>query len=167
MINLNYGNGSCSIEGDSRAVLIKYIGAINIIDKTSDNFVVNYNSNKIIIYPVGRGSLSDLFEYTGYLKIYYVESASSYAEKTIAEINPKFNHFNLMGNFNTITENIENLKSDYLKGNSVNKTLLINIEKPNQIIANEYLNKPKETSSVKASTPQISSSLSGSSGSSY
>ena len=41
MAKLYYGNGSCTIEGsDIRGVEIRYGGAMEIEDKTSDSFAI-------------------------------------------------------------------------------------------------------------------------------
>ena len=65
MAKLYYGDGNCSIEsGESiRGVQIKYRGAIEIEDKTSDSFVITHQKNGILIFPIGEGTLDDLFDY--------------------------------------------------------------------------------------------------------
>ena len=47
---LYYGNSSCTIEGsaDIRGVEIRYRGAIEIDDKTSDAFVIAHQKNGIM-----------------------------------------------------------------------------------------------------------------------
>ena len=53
MAKLYYGDGKCSIEGTVRGVHIKYKGAIEIDDKTSDSFVIVHQNNGIMIFPIG------------------------------------------------------------------------------------------------------------------
>ena len=68
MAKLYYGGGSTTIEGSDsgvRGVEIRYRGAIEIEDKTSDSFAIAHQNNGIMIFPVGKGVLNDLFDYTG------------------------------------------------------------------------------------------------------
>ena len=70
MAKLYYGGGNCSIEGSNiRGVQIQYTGAISITDKTSDSFAITHQKNGIMIFPIGEGFLSDLFDYEGKFKI--------------------------------------------------------------------------------------------------
>ena len=67
---LYYGNGSCTIEGaNARGVQIRYKGAIEIYDKTSASFAIAHQKNGIIVFPIGEGTLNDLFDYTGEFRI--------------------------------------------------------------------------------------------------
>ena len=63
---LTYGNGICEIESNEKiaGVEIFYKGRLNIIDKTPTNFNIIANDNKILIFKLGDGELSSLFEYT-------------------------------------------------------------------------------------------------------
>ena len=70
MAKLYYGNGNCTIEGSEiRGVEIRYRGAIEIEDKTSDSFVITHQNNGILIFPIGEGTLNELFDYVGEFKI--------------------------------------------------------------------------------------------------
>jgi len=69
MARLTYGDGNCSVDGNCRAIQIEYRGAIQIMDKTPNNFAFHLNSHRIIIYPLGQGLLTDLFDYKGEFKI--------------------------------------------------------------------------------------------------
>ena len=55
-MKLYYGNGNCSIEEGSeiRGVQIRYRGAIEIEDKTSDSFVITHQKNGILVFPIGN-----------------------------------------------------------------------------------------------------------------
>jgi len=81
MAKLYYGNGTVTIEGKARGVEITYRGSIEIEDKTSDSFVLNANNRRILIFPVGVGMLSDLFNYEGELRILSVIVANDQAER--------------------------------------------------------------------------------------
>ena len=81
MAKLYYGNGKCTVEGNVRGVHIKYRGAIEIDDKTSDSFAIVQQNNGIIIFPIGKGTLNDLFDYVGEFKILSVQSANEQGEK--------------------------------------------------------------------------------------
>ena len=65
MAKLYYGGGNCSIEGSEiRGVQIRYKGAIEIEDKTSDSIVISHQGNGILIFPIGEGTLNELFDYS-------------------------------------------------------------------------------------------------------
>ena len=66
MVKIYYGNGECTIEGSEiRAVQIKYSGSIGVEKTANDNFAMLHNNNGIIIFPIGEGYLSELFNYNG------------------------------------------------------------------------------------------------------
>ena len=70
MANLFYGNGTCTVGGTNiRGVQIKYKGSITIEDKTSPSFAIAHQNNGIMIFPIGEGTLNELFDYEGELKI--------------------------------------------------------------------------------------------------
>jgi hypothetical protein len=72
MSKLYYGGGLCSInpEGSKiKAIYITYKGDIKINDLTSDSFFINAIRNKILIIPIGKGYLTDLFNYEGEFKV--------------------------------------------------------------------------------------------------
>ena len=87
MPNLNYGDGNCSIEGDIRAIQIEFTGLVEITDKTGNNFIITAKNNRLIIYPIGTGLLTDLFEYVGEFKIVSVKAVDSNAELISVSIN--------------------------------------------------------------------------------
>ena len=54
MAKLYYGNGNCTISGNSiRGVEIRYRGAIAIEDKTSGSFAITQQNNGILVFPIG------------------------------------------------------------------------------------------------------------------
>lgn len=126
MTKLYYGNGSCTIEGsDIRGVEIRYRGAIEIEDKTSDSFVIAHQNNGIIIFPLGEGTLSDLFDYTGEFKIISVIVADNNAEKVSTTIHRVMDYTELLNtNSEDMTTNSEDLSSTHVSGRKVSKTSL-------------------------------------------
>ena len=126
MAKLYYGGGNCTIEGsDIRGVEIRYRGAIEIKDKTSDSFVIAYQKNGIMIFPVGEGTLNDLFDYTGEFRILSVIVADSNAKRVSTTIHRVMDYSELLtGNSEDMTTNSEDLSATYVSGKKVAKTLL-------------------------------------------
>ena len=124
-MKLFYGNGSCTIEGSARGVEIRYRGAIEIADKTSKSFVISHQSNGILIFPIGEGTLNDLFDYTGEFKILSVIVADNNAEKVSTTIHRVMDYTELLNtNSEDMTTKSEDLSSTYVSGRKVSKTLL-------------------------------------------
>ena len=126
MAKLYYGNGSCTIEGsDIRGVEIRYEGAIEIEDKTSDSFAITQQNNGIIIFPIGEGTLNDLFDYIGEFKIISVIVANNNGEKVSTTIYRVMDYTELL---NTKSEDMttksEDLSSTHVSGKKVAKTTL-------------------------------------------
>ena len=126
MAKLYYGGGNCTIEGsDIRGVEIRYRGAIEIKDKTSNSFVIAYQKNGIMIFPVGEGTLNDLFDYTGEFRILSVIVADSNAKRVSTTIHRVMDYSELLtGNSEDMTTNSEDLSATYVSGKKVAKTLL-------------------------------------------
>ena len=112
---LYYGNGNCAIEGsDVRGVEIRYRGAIEIDDKTSDSFVLMAQNNGIIVSPIGEGTLNDLFDYKGEFKIISVKAVDTNAEFLPVTIDAQTDYTELSStNPEDSTINIEDLDSTY------------------------------------------------------
>ena len=124
-MKLYYGNGSCTIEGSARGVEIRYRGAIVIEDKTSDSFAIAHQNNGILIFPIGEGTLNDLFDYTGELKIISVIVADNNGEKAPTTIHRVMDYTELLNtNSEDMTTKSEDLSSTYVSGRKVAKTLL-------------------------------------------
>ena len=126
MAKLYYGNGSCTLEGsDIRGVEIRYRGAIESEDKTSDSFVIAHQNNGIMILPMGEGTLNDLFDYVGEFKIISVIVADINGDKVPTTIHRVMDYTELL---NTKSEDMttksEDLSSTYVHGNKVAKTSL-------------------------------------------
>ena len=125
MAKLYYGGGKCSIEGnDIRGIEIRYTGAIEIEDKTDSNFALIAKNNGIIIFPIGEGGLSELFDYEGELKIISVIVADNNAERVSTTIHRVMDYSELLGTSESITTNSEDLKQSNVSGRKVNKTAL-------------------------------------------
>ena len=128
MTKFYYGNGSCTIEsGDSevRGVEIRYRGAIEIEDKTSDSFVIVHQKNGIIVFPIGEGTLNDLFDYVGEFKIISVIVADNNAQKVPTTIHRVMDYTELLNtNAEDMTTKSEDLSATHTHGRKVSKTLL-------------------------------------------
>ena len=127
MAKLYYGSGSTTIEGSDniRGVEIRYRGAIEIDDKTSDSFVITQQKNGIMVFPIGKGTLNDLFDYTGEFKIISVIVADINGEKVSTSINRVMDYTELLNtNAEDMTTKSEDLSVTYVSGSKVVKTLL-------------------------------------------
>ena len=131
MTKLYYGNGNCSIESgiSIRGVQIRYRGAIEINDKTSDSFVITHQKNGILVFPIGEGTLNELFDYRGEFKITSVIVADNNAQKVPTTIHRVMDYTELLNTkAEDMTTKSEDLSSTYVSGRKVAKTLL---NKPN------------------------------------
>ena len=125
MAKLYYGGGKCSIEGNEiRGVEIRYTGAIEIEDKTDNNFAIAQKGNGIMIFPIGAGFLSELFDYEGEFKITSVIVADNNAERVSTTIHRVMDYSELLGTSESITTKSEDLKVSNVSGRKVNKTAL-------------------------------------------
>ena len=123
---LYYGNGNCSIDGYVRTVDIRFRGAIEITDKTSDDFVISYHNNRLIVFPIrGKETLDDLFDYVGEFKITSVLAVNELAEIEPCTYHRVMDYTELLNsNSEDLTVNTENLKSTHISGKKVSKTIL-------------------------------------------
>ena len=126
MAKLYYGNGSCTIEGsDIRGVEIRYRGAIEIDDKTSDSFAITHQKNGILVFPIGEGTLNELFDYRGEFKITSVIVADNNGEKVPTTIHRVMDYVELLNtNAEDMTTKSEDLSATHTYGRKVAKTLL-------------------------------------------
>ena len=72
MNNFYYGGGTCSVSGDDIiGVWITYTGAIEIDDKTPNDFCINASDKNIWVNPYKKtdNSLNDLFNYVGFFDV--------------------------------------------------------------------------------------------------
>ena len=123
---LYYGNGSCTIEGSNiRVVLIKFRGAIEIDDKTSNSFAITYQNNSILVFPIGKGVLNDLFDYVGEFKIISASAVNNNSERTPTTVHRVMDYTELLNtNAEDMTTISEDLSSTYISGRKVAKTIL-------------------------------------------
>ena len=126
MSKLYYGNGNCTIEGSEiRGVEIRYRGAIEIEDKTSDSFVITHQNNGILIFPIGEGTLNELFDYVGEFKILSVIVADNNAQKVATSIHRVMDYTELLNtNAEDMTTKSEDLSATHTHGRKVAKTIL-------------------------------------------
>tara|TARA_R110000824_G_scaffold59950_1_gene160620 strand:+ start:3205 stop:3882 length:678 start_codon:yes stop_codon:yes gene_type:complete len=125
MGKLYYGNGNCSIIGsDIRVVIIRFRGAIEIDDKTSDSFAITTQKDGIVIFPLGEGSLNNLFDYVGEFKIVSVDVAGG-LEKIPTTIHRVMDYTELLNTkAEDMTTKSEDLSSTHTYGRKVTKTIL-------------------------------------------
>ncbi|QDP64298.1 MAG: hypothetical protein Unbinned4139contig1000_11 [Prokaryotic dsDNA virus sp.] len=140
MAILYYGNGKCSIEGeDIMGVQIKYRGAITIDDKTSPQFAISEKKNNILIFPIGTGTLDELFDYEGEFRVISVLVADKNGKRVITTIKKVMDFAELLDGFSErITTNSEDLKAGYISGQKFQKTSL-----KQQILPNLHTNNYK------------------------
>lgn len=126
MAKLYYGNGSCTIEGSNiRVVTIRFRGAIEIDDKTSDSFAITQQSNGIGVFPLGKGTLNDLFDYVGEFKIISVSAVNDNSEKVSTSIHRVMDYTELLNtNAEDMTTKSEDLSATHISGRRVSKTIL-------------------------------------------
>jgi len=126
MAKLYYGSGSTTIQGsDIRGIQLSFRGAIEIEDKTSDSFVITHQKQGIMIFPIGEGTLSDLFDYTGEFRITSVTVADSDAKKVPTTIHRVMDYVELINTkAEDMTTKSEDLSATYTHGSKVAKTLL-------------------------------------------
>ena len=128
MAKLYYGGGNCNIESggaEIRGVEIRYKGAIEIEDKTSDSFVITHQNNGILIFPIGEGTLNELFDYVGEFRITSVIVADNNAEKVSTTIHRVMDYTELLNtNAEDMTTKSEDLSATHTYGRKVGKTLL-------------------------------------------
>lgn len=125
MAKLYYGGGKCSIKGKVRGVHIRFNGKVEIKDMTSDSFVLIYQNNGIMIFPIGKGLLNELFTYRGKIKIMTVEAVNEQGEKIPATITKEMDFPELMGKPENITVKPENLNAGHSTGDTFRKTVLV------------------------------------------
>ena len=126
MAKLYYGNGECTIEGSNiMGVEIRYRGAIKIEDKTSKFFAIAHQNNVIMVFPIGKGTLNELFSYVGEFRILSVIVADINGEKVPTTIHRVMDYTELLNtNAEDMTTVSENLSATYVSGYKVAKTTL-------------------------------------------
>ena len=127
MATLYYGNGTVTIEGSDiiRGVEIRYRGKITIEDKTSDSFAIAHQNNGIMIFPIGEGTLNELFDYEGEIKINSVIVADNNGEKVPTSVKRVMDYSQLLNSkAEDMTVKSEDLSSGYISGTKPKKTSL-------------------------------------------
>ena len=126
MAKLYYGNSECTIEGTNiMGVEIRYRGAIKIEDKTSKSFAIAHQKNGIMVFPIGKGTLNELFSYVGEFRILSVIVADINGEKVPTTIHRVMDYTELLNtNAEDMTTVSEDLSATYVSGYKVAKTAL-------------------------------------------
>ena len=126
MDKIFYGNGVCAVEsGNLRGVFIRYSGNVLIKDRTEESFVLIAKNNIIMIFPIGTGYLSNLFEYEGNFQILTARFVNSNQEQAMAAVSSSFDYAQyLYSNAEDLTRNSEDLNVTYTSIRNVEKTTL-------------------------------------------
>ena len=125
MNRLIYGNGNCSISSneDIRGLEIRYKGVVSIIDKTPEGFTILVNKNKILIFPLGEGNLTELFDYQGEFRVISVLVADKDGKQVPTSIKRVMDYAELLDTkAEDMTTNSEKLNATYRYANKVKKT---------------------------------------------
>ena len=132
MTTLYYGNGNCTLEGsDIRAIQIRYKGTIEITDKTSASFALAASDNVIVVFPIGIGTLNELFDYKGNFKIISAQAANSNAGRVAIVVRKVMDYSELLGTSESLTTKSEDLRAGYKYGKGITKTSIIKKIIPN------------------------------------
>ena len=106
-------------------VEIRYRGAIKIEDKTSKSFAIANQNNGIMVFPIGEGTLNELFSYVGEFRILSVIVADINGEKVPTTIHRVMDYTELLNtNAEDMTTVSEDLSATYVSGYKVAKTAL-------------------------------------------
>ena len=106
-------------------VEIRYRGAIKIEDKTSKSFAIANQNNGIMVFPIGKGTLNELFSYVGEFRILSVIVADINGEKVPTTIHRVMDYTELLNtNAEDMTTVSEDLSAPYVSGYKVAKTAL-------------------------------------------
>ena len=118
---LYYGGGDCTISGGTniQGVEIRYRGAIEITKTCGDDCLLTAQKNGILIVSLSGGPLSNLFTYTGEIKITSVVVADNNAQKVTCKIKRVMDHSELL---NTKSEDMTEIVSEDLKATYKHKS---------------------------------------------
>lgn len=121
---LYYGNGEVTIEGSEiRGLHIKYDGDIKIEKTAGDDIMMTHNNKGIIFVSTGGGYLSELFKYSGTLKITYLLVADKNAEEMSSTIKKVMDYSELIeSNSEDMTIVSENMSSSLTSLKKIKET---------------------------------------------
>ena len=125
MNKLIYGNGNCSISSneDIRGIEIHYAGVVSITDKTPEGFNIIISNKKIIIFPLGEGNLTELFDCQGEFKVIRILVADKDGNQVPTSIKRVMDYAELLDTkAEDMTTNSEKLNATYKYANKVKKT---------------------------------------------
>ena len=125
MAKIYYGSGNCSVEGsDIKGIEITYNGRLQTIsDNTPDGFVLMNSDNKILIFPLPNketGSLNNLFDYAGKIKIFSAISVNSKLQKESLLIKPIMDYVDMINtNVDELTLTIDKMDQGYYSNKKI------------------------------------------------
>ena len=124
MANLYYGSGEVTIEGSEiRGVEIRYSGNIKVEKTAGDNFVLVHRNNGIMIFPTGEGYLSELFNYSGTLKINSVIAGDNNGKRVTCYVKRVMDYTELIDSTaETMTMLSEEMSAGYNSTKEINET---------------------------------------------
>ena len=123
MAKLYYGNGNCNIEGTGvRCIHIKHSGNVEFEDTTSNSFALMQRAGGVIIFPIGKGFLNDLFKYRGELRINDVVASDDSGNRIPVSIIRSMDYAELLGKSESLTIRSEDLKTTNISGGKVKKS---------------------------------------------
>ena len=117
MAKLYYGKGEATIDGEGakiRGIEIAYQGDAKFQNTAGENFTLMSEKNRVLIFPTGLGYLTNLFEYSGTIKIKSVIVADENAELVRCTIKRVMDYVELINvNSEEMTLNSEDYSSAY------------------------------------------------------
>ena len=127
MATIYYGNGKCTIEGsDIVGVELRYRGTITIEDKSPEGYALAHQNNGIMIFPLSsQEPLSELFDYSGDLRLISAIVANKEAERVTTTIKRVMDYSELLDTKSEdLTMPSEKLNAEHKFGAIPKKTTL-------------------------------------------
>lgn len=127
MADFYYGGGDCSIQGNISSLTINYQGAITIISKLPDSYVINLEAGKLVIEALSNPQyLSELFIYLGYFKVLSVTAYNLEGDREPITIKRVMDYTELLDtNAEDLTVKSEDLNVTYKQGRTFDKTVVL------------------------------------------
>ena len=127
MADFYYGGGDCSIQGNISSLTINYQGAITIISKLHDSYVINLEAGKLVIEALSNPQyLSELFIYLGYFKVLSVTAYNLEGDREPITIKRVMDYTELLDtNAEDLTVKSEDLNVTYKQGRTFDKTVVL------------------------------------------
>ena len=127
MADFYYGGGDCSIQGNISSLTINYQGAITIISKLPDSYVINLEAGKLVIEALSNPQyLSELFIYLGYFNVLSVTAYNLEGDREPITIKRVMDYTELLDtNAEDLTVKSEDLNVTYKQGRTFDKTVVL------------------------------------------